>query len=143
MIKAELKEVDFENNRMAFKFDDSIIAQKGKYVLIEESEFERLSKPSYVSGGGIPTKLVVSSRDINLPLGCCNLKGKVAFNQLDSMDDKAIKNKQSDEFREKVKPLIKYLNDNHHPHTSIIITPTSAQLLEGLQVECTNEFIND
>lgn len=137
MIKAELKEVDFENNKMIFKCDDSIVAKKGKYVLIEEGEFERLSKPAYINSG----KLVVSK--IVLPLGCCEVKGKVTFNQLNNMDNKAIKNKPSDEFVEKAKPLIKYLNDNHHPHTSIVITPTSVKLLEDLQAEYTHEFIND
>lgn len=28
-------------------------------------------------------------------------------------------------------PLIKWLNDNHHPHITAIVTPTSSELLEG------------
>lgn len=139
MIKAELKEVDFENNRMVFKCDDSIVAKKGKYVLIEEGEFVRLSRPTYINSG----KLVASGTAFFLPLGCCEVKGKVSFNQLKNMDNKVIKNKLSDEFIEKAKPLIKYLNDNHHPHTSIVITPTSVRLLEDLQADYTHEFIND
>ena len=38
---------------------------------------------------------------------------------------------QMKSFNEVVKPLIKWLNDNVHPHHSVIVTPTSAELLEG------------
>lgn len=34
-------------------------------------------------------------------------------------------------FNEAVRPLIKWLNDNCHPHHTIIVTPTDAELLEG------------
>lgn len=30
-----------------------------------------------------------------------------------------------------VRPVIKYLCENHHPHVTVIITPTNAELLEG------------
>jgi hypothetical protein len=46
-------------------------------------------------------------------------------------------------FEEAVKPLIKYLNENHNPHVSVIVTPTGAELLSGeLSIE-TNEFLKD
>lgn len=32
---------------------------------------------------------------------------------------------------EQVKLMIKYLAENHHPHTTVIITSDSAELLEG------------
>lgn len=32
-----------------------------------------------------------------------------------------------------VMPVIKYLCENHHPHVTVIITPTNAELLEGLK----------
>ena len=35
------------------------------------------------------------------------------------------------EFEEVVKPVIKFLNDNFNPHTSIIIDHDSAELVEG------------
>jgi len=35
------------------------------------------------------------------------------------------------EFIEITKPVIKYLAENHHPHHTIIITNTNAELLEG------------
>lgn len=40
-------------------------------------------------------------------------------------------------------PLIKYLNENHHPHTMIIVEHTKVELYEGQQVENTNEFLID
>jgi len=51
--------------------------------------------------------------------------------------------KTTKEFEEAVKPLIKYLCENHHPHTSVIVVPSGAELVEGkLSVEIT-EFIKD
>ncbi len=35
-------------------------------------------------------------------------------------------------FEEAARPLIKWLNENCHPHVSVIVTPTNAELLEGL-----------
>jgi hypothetical protein len=35
------------------------------------------------------------------------------------------------EFQDVVTPVIKYLCENHHPHVTIIVTPTNAELLEG------------
>jgi len=39
---------------------------------------------------------------------------------------------QRDEFENLARPVIKFLNDNCHPHVSVIITPTNAELLEGI-----------
>ena len=39
----------------------------------------------------------------------------------------------SNSFEEVVRPVIKWLNENHHPHVTVIITPTDAQLFEGIQ----------
>ena len=36
-------------------------------------------------------------------------------------------------FEEAARPLIKWLCDNHHPHVTVIVTPTSAELLEGIR----------
>ena len=36
-------------------------------------------------------------------------------------------------FEELARPMIKYLCENYHPHVTVIITPTSAELLEGLK----------
>lgn len=43
-------------------------------------------------------------------------------------------NKQNiDDFKKAALPLIKYLCENHHPHVTVIVTPTSAELLEGVK----------
>jgi len=39
---------------------------------------------------------------------------------------------QRKEFREIVLPVIQFLNDNCHPHVQVTITPTNAQLTEGV-----------
>jgi len=46
-------------------------------------------------------------------------------------------------FEYTMKPAIKWLNDNGHPHMTILITPTSAELVEGVQVIITKEFLKD
>jgi hypothetical protein len=35
------------------------------------------------------------------------------------------------DFESVVRPVIKYLCENHHPHVKVIITPTNAELMEG------------
>jgi len=37
------------------------------------------------------------------------------------------------QFEDVVRPMIKYLCENHHPHVTVIVTPTNAELLEGKQ----------
>jgi len=49
----------------------------------------------------------------------------------------------SNEFEELAKQLIEYLCKNHHPHTTIIITPTGAEILEGVQAFNAEEFLRD
>lgn len=36
-----------------------------------------------------------------------------------------------EEFEELVRPILKYLCENYHPHVTVIITPTTAELVEG------------
>lgn len=40
---------------------------------------------------------------------------------------------KKDALLEAARPLIKYLCENHHPHVTVIVTPTGAELLEGKQ----------
>lgn len=47
------------------------------------------------------------------------------------------------EFETITKPVIKWLNDNGHPHMKAIVDQTSAELVEGLCSVYTEEFIND
>ena len=44
------------------------------------------------------------------------------------------------EFEALTRPLIKWLNDHYHPHPTIVITPTTAELLEGV---CSTGEITD
>ena len=46
-------------------------------------------------------------------------------------------------FKEAALPMIKYLCENYHPHVSVIITPNTAELLEGLKAFKTDEYIRD
>ena len=47
-------------------------------------------------------------------------------------------------FEELAKPILKYLCENYHPHVTVIITPTSAELLEGLNtIGYVDDFIRD
>lgn len=39
---------------------------------------------------------------------------------------------QRAEFEILVRPLLKFINNNCHPHISVIITSTDAQLVEGI-----------
>lgn len=46
-------------------------------------------------------------------------------------------------FEDACKPLIKWLCENQHPHTHVILTSNRAELVEGLQCYTTDEFIVD
>ena len=46
-------------------------------------------------------------------------------------------------FEEAVEPLMKWMSENQHPHTTVIVTGTRAELVEGLQCHLTDEFIVD
>jgi len=54
-----------------------------------------------------------------------------------------ITKKQMDELLEASKPLIKWLNNNCHPHCSVIVDCSTAELVEGLAMVKTEEFIKD
>lgn len=46
-------------------------------------------------------------------------------------------------FEESVKPLMKWLCENTHPHTTVIVTGNTAELVEGIQFIKNDEFIVD
>ena len=48
-----------------------------------------------------------------------------------------------DELLEAAKPLMKYLNDNYHPHCKIIVENTMIEVVEGITNRHTTEFLND
>lgn len=50
---------------------------------------------------------------------------------------------QMEELLNVSKPLIKWLNDNCHPHVQAIVHPDRVELLEGICMKKTEEFIKD
>ena len=46
-------------------------------------------------------------------------------------------------FEEAVKPLIKWLAENKNPHTYIMVTSNGAEMVEGVEVVNTDEFLID
>lgn len=50
---------------------------------------------------------------------------------------------EQERFEAAARPLIKYLAENHHPHTTVIIDSTRAELLEGQAVIKTEEYLRD
>lgn len=51
------------------------------------------------------------------------------------------KEKQHEEFEKIVRPVMKWLAENQHHHTHIIITSTDAELSEGIMCVSTSEYI--
>ena len=54
-----------------------------------------------------------------------------------------MKENKKDLLLEAAKPLIEYLNNNYHPHCKIIVECDSVEVVEGIEVSVTREFIKD
>ena len=52
-------------------------------------------------------------------------------------------NKQLAEFERVTRPVIKYMAENHHPHTKLIVTATGAELVEGVMNFPTTDYLVD
>ena len=52
-------------------------------------------------------------------------------------------NKAQESFEEMAERVIKYLAENHHPHTSVIATATHFEVLEGAKVHQTEKYLKD
>lgn len=50
---------------------------------------------------------------------------------------------QIKEFEEAAKPLMKFLNENCNPHTTVIVEPTGAEILSGSASFQSQEFVKD
>lgn len=50
---------------------------------------------------------------------------------------------QRNAFAEAAKPLMQFLSDNCHPHVTVQVDSTSAELFEGVCSFRTKEFIKD
>ncbi len=46
-------------------------------------------------------------------------------------------------FNEAVKPLMKYMAENHQPHTMVVVDSNTAQLYESKRVFQSDEFLVD
>lgn len=47
------------------------------------------------------------------------------------------------EFNELVRPLMKWMAENLHPHTKIIVEANNAELVEGCMAVSTDEYLVD
>lgn len=45
------------------------------------------------------------------------------------------------QFEELAHPLVQFINDNYHPHTTIIITSTTAEVLEGVEATTITDYV--
>ncbi|WP_291528264.1 hypothetical protein [Bacteroides sp. UBA939] len=54
------------------------------------------------------------------------------------------KGKKMSKLRKAAEPLIKLINEEYHPHVTVIVTSTKIELLEGVaSIQNTNDFILD
>jgi len=51
--------------------------------------------------------------------------------------------KQREEFKQVVEPVMKWLSDNGHPHVSVTINYSRAELVEGISAHVTDKFVKD
>ena len=49
----------------------------------------------------------------------------------------------SGDFKTAVRPLMKYLAENHHPHTNVIVESNRAEMVEGVKCCNTDEYLVD
>lgn len=66
--------------------------------------------------------------------------GKVLFSDI---QEELVKHRIDNTYENAVKPLMKWMSENQHPHTTAIVTGTRAELVEGLQCHVTDKFIVD
>lgn len=50
---------------------------------------------------------------------------------------------QRKEFEAVTRPVIEWLNANIHPHVTVVISPTSAELSEGTIAYTTYDYLRD
>ncbi|NIH23398.1 hypothetical protein [Providencia heimbachae] len=51
--------------------------------------------------------------------------------------------KHESEFENVIKPVMKYLAENYHPHVKVIVDGSSAEIVEVHSSISTSEFIRD
>ncbi len=50
---------------------------------------------------------------------------------------------KTQEFEDIARPLIKWLNENCNPHVTVVVSPTSAELLESVCTRRTMDYVPD
>lgn len=50
---------------------------------------------------------------------------------------------QEAEFDRVAREMLKFINNNCHPHTMIVVTPTCVEILEGAKVLNTEDYVTD
>lgn len=107
---------------------------------IKEEDFNlRLEEPLRKLKHGVP----LSESDFTILYECFDaLIEKVAMLKVKNTLYEG-KTKVKVAFERAVKPVMKYLAENHHPHTKIIIDSNIAELVEGIKTVVTDEFIVD
>ena len=75
---------------------------------------------------------------------CCQLRELKTQPQKDDYSEKVTAtNEMKEAFGEVVTPVIEWLAKNQHPHTMIVIDSIHAELVEGVMVVHTEEFLQD
>ena len=54
-----------------------------------------------------------------------------------------LNHEQTQQMLEAAKPLIKWLNENAHPHCFVQVDQTRVELAEGIATSITTEFLKD
>ena len=65
--------------------------------------------------------------------GCWFSEREIDFEKYNETETLKPKNNSFDDV---VRPVLKYLCENYHQHVSVIITPTTAELVEGIKSIC-------
>jgi hypothetical protein len=59
------------------------------------------------------------------------------------LKEREMNEEQRKQFEDLCKPLMKFLCENCHPHVTVIVEPTQAELVEGDCTVVTSEFLVD
>ena len=80
----------------------------------------------------------------------CGMAGEEVADKLDKLEAEIdslrkckliLSEEQKERFELRSRDLMKWLCDNCHPHTTIIITSTTAELVEGIIARQTTEYV--
>jgi hypothetical protein len=114
--------------------------------LIKDKEIKELTKINYnMKELNILAQKIIESEEISVDLAkllledISNINHKLGKKNL----KKASKEYNKKQFDKSVEVVMKYLCENHNPHSKVIIDGTTAELLYGKKVHITDKFIID